>query len=315
MRRPKVKPSASTLDKMLGEASWLLSYAEALTDYGREEEAAAELTRAASCEEQVACLLDAAGRDQEAGIHRVSAAACHEQLGQYARAVTLLRAALSATLPADYRRGVEQQLAHCLAQAHVGMRRSSPLRIGGRKNFGAAQNDPIVRHFALPVPAQPAASVGHKSEAVCPDTAARWNHPNSLKSCGLARLEGSLGLNHNLAAVVEGDFQFANDPLPQQAFTTQKDNTRQIRYVETNYFNSSAILLSYSPAPVSQASLDLKVWSSELTAKHLRKNEIAIKSGIKQCSEECTVVAYGNPYLEIRVIFADHRTPRLSLST
>ena len=131
------------LDKMLGEASWLLSHAEALADYGRKEESLAELARAAGCEEQVACWLDAAGREQEAVVHRVSAASCYEQLGEYARAVTLLRAALyfsantamhtptdapeglrrknksllSAPLPDEYRQRVEKQLAHCLKQA------------------------------------------------------------------------------------------------------------------------------------------------------------------------------------------------------
>jgi tetratricopeptide (TPR) repeat protein len=125
MHRPKVKLSASALDKMLGEASWLLSHAEALADYGREEEAAAELARAASCEEQVAYWLDAAGREPEAVVHRVSAASCYEQLGHYARAVTLLRAALSTTLPDDYRRRVDQQLARCLGQAHKEWRRTS----------------------------------------------------------------------------------------------------------------------------------------------------------------------------------------------
>ncbi|MGH7455324.1 MAG: hypothetical protein ACRENG_28485, partial [bacterium] len=114
MRRSQVKPSKSTLDKMLGEASWLLSHAEALADYGRKEEAAVELARAASCEEQVACWLDAAGREQEAVLHRVSAASCYEQLGQYSRAVTLLRAALSAKITDIYRRRIEEQLARCL---------------------------------------------------------------------------------------------------------------------------------------------------------------------------------------------------------
>ena len=76
MHRPITKPSESTLDKMLGEASWLLSHAEALADDGRNEEAAVELARAATCEEQVACWLDAAGREQEAVIHRVSASSC-----------------------------------------------------------------------------------------------------------------------------------------------------------------------------------------------------------------------------------------------
>ncbi|MBM3240411.1 hypothetical protein FJZ31_29360 [Candidatus Poribacteria bacterium] len=125
MGRPKVKPSESALDKMLGEASWLLSHAEALADYGRKEEVLGELQRAAKCEEQVACWLDAAKREKEAGVHRVSAASCYEQLGEYARAVTLLRAALSAPLPDDYQRGVEQQITRCLAQAHKELRRAS----------------------------------------------------------------------------------------------------------------------------------------------------------------------------------------------
>src|SRR5690242_11796857 len=62
------------LEKLLGEASWLLSHAEALGDLGSKGEADAELGRAASCEEQAASLLDAAGREREAVIHRVSAA-------------------------------------------------------------------------------------------------------------------------------------------------------------------------------------------------------------------------------------------------
>jgi hypothetical protein len=102
---------------MLDEASWLLSHAQALGDYGRSDEAAAELARAASCEEQVACLLDADGQELEAAIHRVSAASCYEKLGQYTRAVTLLRAALSAQLRDDYRARVEEHLACCLVQA------------------------------------------------------------------------------------------------------------------------------------------------------------------------------------------------------
>jgi tetratricopeptide (TPR) repeat protein len=126
MGRPKVKPSESALDKLLEEASWLLSHAEALADYGRKEEALAELARAAGCEEQVACGLSAAGREKEAGVHRVSAASCYEQLGEYARAVTLLRAALSAPLPDDYQRRVEQQITHCLAQAHKELRCAAP---------------------------------------------------------------------------------------------------------------------------------------------------------------------------------------------
>jgi hypothetical protein len=111
---------------MLGEASWLLSHAEALADYGRKDEAVVELARAASCEEQVASWLDAAGREQETVLHGVSAASCYEQLGQFARAVTLLRAALSATITDVYRREIEEQLARCLTQAHKEIRRVTP---------------------------------------------------------------------------------------------------------------------------------------------------------------------------------------------
>ena len=128
IRRYKGKPSKALVEQLLGEASWLLSHAEALADYGRQDEARAELLRAASCEEQVACLLDAADREQEAVVHRVSAAACHQQVGQYTRAVTLLRAALSATLPADYRRSIEQQLVPCLTQVSKELPRSPAAR-------------------------------------------------------------------------------------------------------------------------------------------------------------------------------------------
>lgn len=74
----------------------------------------------------MACFLDAAGREQEAVVHRVSAASCYEQLEQYVRAVTLLRAALSVSLPDDYRRRVEQQLARCLALADKELCRVPP---------------------------------------------------------------------------------------------------------------------------------------------------------------------------------------------
>jgi hypothetical protein len=128
MSRPKGKPTAALIDQMLGEASWLLSHAQALGDYGRPDEAAAELARAASCEEQVACLLDASGQEREAAIHRVSAAACYAQLGQSVRAVTFLRAALSGAVSADYRARVEQELRRCLAQAEKELRRAFPRR-------------------------------------------------------------------------------------------------------------------------------------------------------------------------------------------
>jgi hypothetical protein len=115
MHPPEASQPEPLLDRLLGEASWLLSHAEALGDFGSKVEADAELSRAASCEEQVASLLDAAGREREAVIHRVSAASCREQLGEYGRAVTLLRASLSVPLPQEYRQSVEQHLTRCLA--------------------------------------------------------------------------------------------------------------------------------------------------------------------------------------------------------
>jgi tetratricopeptide (TPR) repeat protein len=114
MQPPEVNSAETVLEKLLGEASWLLSHAEALRDYGRRDEADAELGRAANCAEQVASLLDAAGCEREAVIHRVSAASCREQLGEYGRAITLLRAALSASLPEEYQLTIRQQLARCL---------------------------------------------------------------------------------------------------------------------------------------------------------------------------------------------------------
>ncbi len=128
MSRSKGKPSAALIDQMLGEASWLSSHAQALTDYGRQEEAALEWARAAGCEEQVACLLEADGQEREAAIHRVSAASCSEKLRQYARAVTLLHAALSVALPDDYRARIEQQLALALGQASKELSRTIPRR-------------------------------------------------------------------------------------------------------------------------------------------------------------------------------------------
>jgi hypothetical protein len=125
MPRSKAKPSQNLMDRLLAEASWLLSHAQALTDYGRPEEAAAEQARAAAVEEQVACLLDADAQVSEAAIHRVSAASCYEKLQQHARAVTLLRAALSAALNSEFRARVERQLARCLVQAQKEVRRAA----------------------------------------------------------------------------------------------------------------------------------------------------------------------------------------------
>jgi tetratricopeptide (TPR) repeat protein len=125
MSRPKNKAIPDLIDQMQGEASWLLSHAQALADYGRKEEAAAEWVRAAACAEELACLLETNGEERQAAVQRVSAASCHEKLGQHARAVTLLHAALASALPDDYRARVEQQLARCLTQAQMVLRQAS----------------------------------------------------------------------------------------------------------------------------------------------------------------------------------------------
>lgn len=117
MSRRNDKQLNERIDEMLGEASWLISHAEALSAYDRTKEAPVEWGRAAACEEQVACLLEAARRHDEAAIHRVSAASCHERLGQFAQAVTLLRAALSTLSAGRFRTDAEQQLARCLELA------------------------------------------------------------------------------------------------------------------------------------------------------------------------------------------------------
>jgi len=131
MPRTKQRPAASAIERMLGEASWLLSHAQALADYGRKDESNAELARAAIAEEQAACLLEAAGQEEEASIHRISAASCYEDLGQYARAVTFLRAALSVPLPSDYRDRVMEQLGRCLAKVQKESMRVAAQQTGG----------------------------------------------------------------------------------------------------------------------------------------------------------------------------------------
>jgi hypothetical protein len=138
MPRARPKASVTLIDQMLGEASWLLSHAQALSDYGRDREASVELARAAGCEEQVACLLESKGQCRDAAIHRVSAATCYEKLGQYARTVTLLHAALSGPLPDDYRGRIEKQLNSALARAQKQMNHATLRRPRKQPSSGAS---------------------------------------------------------------------------------------------------------------------------------------------------------------------------------
>lgn len=145
MSRPRRMSSKALIDQMLGEASWLSSHAQALADYGRQDEAAAELVRAATCEEQVAALLEWAEQDLEAAIHRVSAASCYEKVGQYTRAVTLLHAALASPLQEDSCARVEEQRLRCLAGAQKEVKRAAkrlpraPARMAYSGGRGEAQ--------------------------------------------------------------------------------------------------------------------------------------------------------------------------------
>ncbi len=129
MPRSNETVSGSLIDAMLGEASWLLSHAQALEDYDRRQEAAIEFIRAGECEEQVACLLEADDQNLEAAIHRVSAASCFEKVGQFSRAVTLLHAAMSAKLPAEFRGRIEKHLAVALVGARRDLAKSGRRRV------------------------------------------------------------------------------------------------------------------------------------------------------------------------------------------
>jgi hypothetical protein len=124
------------LERLLDEASWLLSHAQPFADYGRPEEAAAECARAADAGQQVACLLEADGREQDAAIHLVGAASYQEKLGQLSRAVTLLRPALCAPLSEEYRARAERQHARCLG----GVRRQG----NGKQKRGAGKRSSAV---------------------------------------------------------------------------------------------------------------------------------------------------------------------------
>lgn len=122
MPRVKLGPKSKLLDKMLDEASWSVSHAMGLKAVARVEEAEAEWRRAAAREEQAVTQLEAEGLELEAAVHRISAASCYEEIRDYARAITLLRAALSVDLRPAYRATIEKQLKDCLKK----VRRPSP---------------------------------------------------------------------------------------------------------------------------------------------------------------------------------------------
>jgi hypothetical protein len=62
---------------------------------------------AASCEAQLAPLMENAGHASEAALHRLSAASCYAKAGHLSQAINFCRAALSGPLPASTRQEIE----------------------------------------------------------------------------------------------------------------------------------------------------------------------------------------------------------------
>ena len=125
MPRAKLGPRSKLLEKMLRETSWTVSHAMGLAAFGQKEEADAEWLNAAVREEHVAFQLEAEGLELLAAVHRISAASCFEEIGEYACAITLLRAALSVALRSAYRANIEKQLKDCLKKVRKPIRRSA----------------------------------------------------------------------------------------------------------------------------------------------------------------------------------------------
>lgn len=111
------RANQTRIDELLGQASRLISRAEALIDQGIFEAARQEWSRAAETEEEAACLLEMSGREREAAVHRVSAASCYEQVDQPFRAITLLQAALASEVREPYRERILKQIKRCRKSA------------------------------------------------------------------------------------------------------------------------------------------------------------------------------------------------------
>jgi len=113
------------LQEAIRDASRHVSNAMSLVVFAAKEEVDAAWHQAAVKEELAAYLLEAEGKELEAAVHRISAASCYEDIGDYARAITLLRAALSVKLRPVYRIKIENQLKDCLKKVRKKPRRSS----------------------------------------------------------------------------------------------------------------------------------------------------------------------------------------------
>jgi hypothetical protein len=107
MSNMKVKPLPQQLKELLANKSRILSQAQVFEDMGMRETAQPLWLAAASCEEQLAPLMENARHASEAALHRLSAASCYAKAGHLSQAVNLCRAALSGPLPASTQQEVE----------------------------------------------------------------------------------------------------------------------------------------------------------------------------------------------------------------
>ncbi len=104
------------IQELIEQKSAVLSKAQAFTELGLEDMAAALWATAAQYEARLAPLLESLGRDLEAAVHRISGAGCARRAGDWTGAANLYRAALAGPLLKHTRQEVEQQLSACLAE-------------------------------------------------------------------------------------------------------------------------------------------------------------------------------------------------------
>jgi hypothetical protein len=128
MARAKARRSSGLVEELMAEKSGVLSKAQALTTMGMGQTAQPLWALAASLEERIAPLLDAAGDELEAAVHRISAASCYEKAGDPSRATNLYRAALAGRLREVTRKEVEGMLTACLARLKLSAATRKPRR-------------------------------------------------------------------------------------------------------------------------------------------------------------------------------------------
>jgi hypothetical protein len=116
MAKAKAKRDATRVERLMAEASFVLSKAHAFQKMEMGESAQTLWLSAASLQERVAPLLDAGGESLEAAVYRMSAASCYEKAGDLSRAVNLYQAALAGPLREQTRKEVEGMLASCLTR-------------------------------------------------------------------------------------------------------------------------------------------------------------------------------------------------------